>query len=60
MCLGFWTALILSIAAGIYHPIDILAIAGIGHVIFLAREKYLPCDKCKLPDPIPFRISGHP
>ena len=59
MCLGFWTALIVGFTAGVYHPLGILAIAGIGHMIFLAREKYLPCDKCKIPKPIPFRLVNH-
>lgn len=59
LCLGFWTALIVGLTAGVYHPLGILSIAGIGHLIFLAREKFLPCDKCKIPDPIPFRVVNH-
>jgi len=58
MCLGFWTAVILGLFTGIRNPIEILAIAGIGHLIYLAREKYLPCEKCKIPDAIPFRVIG--
>src|SRR5712664_1115767 len=59
LCLGFWMALTVSLAAGIYHPIGILAIAGIGHLITLVRERFLPCDKCKVPDPIPFKVVGN-
>src|SRR6267142_73248 len=58
MCLGVWTAGVISLLAGLYNPVHILTIAGIGHVLFLLREKYLPCDKCKVPEPIPFKIIG--
>src|SRR6267378_4114434 len=54
MCLGFWTSLIVAVPTGIYNPFSILAIAAVGHLIFLARDKYLPCDKCKIPEPISF------
>src|SRR5260370_24633858 len=47
MCLGVWTASAVSILARFYNPYQILAVAGIGHAIFLLREKYLPCDTCK-------------
>lgn len=56
MCLGFWTSLIVALPAGIYNPFEILGIAAAGHLIFLARDKYLPCDKCKIPEPISFRV----
>jgi hypothetical protein len=54
-CLGTWTATAVSILAGCYNPYQILTIAGLGHVLFLLREKYLPCDKCKTPISIPFK-----
>lgn len=56
MCLGVWTAVLLSILARIHNPVQILILAGIGHIVFLLREKYLPCDKCKIPDAIPFKV----
>jgi len=58
ICIGWWTALTISVFAGIRNPWQTLAIAGIGHVLFLLREKYLPCDKCKVLEPIPFKIIG--
>ena len=58
MCLGFWTAFFVSLFAGFYNPVQILAVAGIGHVLYLLREKHLPCDKCKIPEPIPFKMVG--
>lgn len=58
MCLGVWTASAVSVLAGFYNPVHILTIAGIGHVLFLLREKYLPCDTCKVPDSIPFKFIG--
>jgi hypothetical protein len=55
-CLGVWTATVISILAGYYNPYQILMVAGLGHALFLLREKYLPCDKCKVPTSIPFKI----
>lgn len=56
MCLGCWTAAALCLSTGFYFPEQILFVAGLGHVLFLLREKFLPCDKCKLSDPIPFKL----
>src|SRR6266550_4009886 len=56
MCLGVWTAAIVSFLAGFHNPWKILAVAGLGHILFLLREKYLPCDKCKVSEPIPFKL----
>jgi hypothetical protein len=54
-----YTAITVSLFAGIYDPWQIIAVAGLGHTLFLLREKYLPCDKCKVPEPIPFKFVGH-
>lgn len=45
LCMGFWTALFIAVFShlGLF---DGLAIAGLGHLITLARHKYLPCDGC--------------
>jgi len=57
-CIGWWAALFISLCAGFYNPWQVLTVAGIGHVLYLLREKYLPCDKCKVPEPIPFKVIG--
>lgn len=48
MCLGVWTAVGVALLAGVYDPTWILAVAGVGHVFFLLREKYLPCGECRM------------
>lgn len=54
MCLGFWTAGIVSIFVGWKLW---LGIAAIGHLIYLIREKYLPCAACSAPELPAFKIS---
>jgi hypothetical protein len=57
MCLGFWTALVVSFSAGFYNPYQVLTVAGLGHVLYLLRDKYMPCDKCKVvSSSIPFKL----
>ena len=46
LCLGFWTSLAVGIAAGIYQPVDLLAVAGLSHLVTLVRERFLPCEDC--------------
>ena len=46
LCLGFWCSLAVGIAAGIYRPVDLLAIAGLSHLVTLVRERFLPCEDC--------------
>lgn len=58
MCLGVWTAVGVSLMVGLYNPVWVLALAGAGHVLFLLREKFLPCDKCK-PMAIPFKMVNY-
>lgn len=48
LCLGFWTAIIVSVIFGCFDFRFILFTAGLGHIFFLLRERYLPCDKCKV------------
>ena len=57
LCLGVWTAALVSLLVGIHNPAMILAVAGVGHILFLLREKFLPCDSCKIRS-IPFKIVG--
>ncbi len=56
MCLGFWTGVIVSFFSSVYRPEQVLAIAGLGHVFYLLREKYLPCDMCRSREPISFNL----
>jgi hypothetical protein len=58
MCLGAWTALGVSLTAGLRSPCQILVVAGVGHVLYLVREKYLPCDKCTIPPAVPFKFTN--
>lgn len=58
MCLGFWTSIIISILFG--TPESFLIVAGVGHVLYMFREKYLSCDKCKVLTPIPFKFLVGP
>lgn len=44
MCVGFWTAAIGSLAAPWWF--GWLLVAALGHVLYLAREKWLPCADC--------------
>lgn len=60
MCLGVWTAALLCLLDRIYNPVLILAVAGVGHLVYLAREKYLPCNDCKLANPIKFTFNAPP
>jgi hypothetical protein len=44
MCLGVWVALALWKLP--YLP-EVLAIMGIAHIIYLVRDKFLPCPACE-------------
>lgn len=56
-CLGVWTATIVSLMAGVHNPSLVLFVAGVGHALFLLKEKILPCDSCIVKS-IPFKIVG--
>jgi hypothetical protein len=58
MCLGVWTATVLTLGARGFYPEQILAVAGLGHILFLLRARFLPCDACKVQNPIPFKLVG--
>lgn len=58
MCLGFWTSIVISVLFGM--PESFLIVAGTGHVLYILREKYLPCDKCKVSEVIPFEFLVGP
>src|SRR3990167_5089682 len=46
LCLGWWVAVSLSVAAGIWNPVSILAVVGVAHLLYLFVAKHLPCDGC--------------
>jgi hypothetical protein len=58
MCLGVWTTIAVSLAAKVYNPWCMLVVAGVGHVLYLLRDKYLPCDKCTIPPAVPFKFTN--
>lgn len=58
ICLGFWAAIGVSLLAKVYSPWQVLAVAGLGHVLYLLRDKYLPCDKCTIPPAVPFKFTN--
>lgn len=55
MCLGFWIALVISFCVG-GDPISLFAIAGLGHIITLLRDKYLPCKTCTVSTESGFKV----
>jgi hypothetical protein len=47
MCTGFWAAELLSIANSTGVFTVPLALGFFGGLLYLAKEKFLPCSKCK-------------
>jgi hypothetical protein len=58
ICLGFWAAIGVSLLGGIRSPWQMLVVAALGHVLYQARDKYLPCDKCRVPPPVTFKFTN--
>ena len=54
MCKGWWLAFPF---VGL-HPIRWLFVAGLGHLIYTAREKYLPCEACAAKAPTSFKVMN--
>lgn len=48
LCLGWWVATATYLMASLWPlPIEVLAVAGLAHMIYLYRERNLPCPDCE-------------
>jgi len=56
MCLGLWAAALLLIMRGCFDPVDVLFVAGVGHALYIFRDKFFPCSACEVKS-IPFKIT---
>ena len=55
MCTGFWCAEALSLASGLGWFSYPLALGFLGGLFYAWKEKFLPCDKCKVE---PAQLTG--
>ena len=50
LCLGWWIAMATYMSAKLLPlPIEVIAVAGLAHMIYLYRDKNLPCPDCEKP-----------
>ena len=48
LCLGWWVALGMSLLWLLYPlVVEVIAVAGLAHMIYLYRDKNLPCPECE-------------
>jgi hypothetical protein len=56
--MGFWTGIGVAMIGWFINPIEIGGIMALGHLIYQARERWLPCKACGPKPEIPFAIVG--